>query len=29
MSRSKRERKIMNIAFVGMVGTYYGWMIQK
>ena len=27
MSRSKRERKIMTMAFVGMIGVYYGWMI--
>ena len=27
MSRSKKERKIMTMAFVGMIGTYYGWMI--
>jgi len=27
MNRSKNERKIMTIAFVGMIGTYYGWMI--
>ena len=27
MSRSKRERKIMTFAFVGMIGAYYGWMI--
>jgi hypothetical protein len=27
MSRSKRERKIMTFAFVGMIGVYYGWMI--
>jgi len=27
MSRSKRERKIMTMAFVGLIGTYYGWMI--
>jgi hypothetical protein len=27
MSRSKREREIMTMAFVGMIGAYYGWMI--
>ena len=27
MSRSKKERKIMTLAFVGMIGAYYGWMI--
>jgi len=27
MSRSKKERKIMTMAFVGMIGVYYGWMI--
>jgi hypothetical protein len=27
MSRSKKERKIMTMAFVGMIGAYYGWMI--
>ena len=27
MSRSKKERKIITIAFVGMIGGYYGWMI--
>ena len=27
MGRSKRERKIMTFAFVGMIGAYYGWMI--
>ena len=27
MGRSKRERKIMAFAFVGMIGAYYGWMI--
>jgi hypothetical protein len=27
MSRSKKERKIMTFAFVGMIGVYYGWMI--
>jgi len=27
MSRSKKERKIMSMAFVGMIGAYYGWMI--
>jgi len=27
MSRSKNGRKIMPIAFVGMIDAYYGWMI--
>jgi hypothetical protein len=27
MNRSKKERKIITIAFVGLIGTYYGWMI--
>ena len=27
MSRSKKERKLMTLAFVGLIGTYYGWMI--
>ena len=27
MSRSKKQRKLMTMAFVGMIGTYYGWMI--
>jgi len=27
MSRSKKERKLMTLAFVGLIGLYYGWMI--
>ena len=27
MSRSKKERKLMTLTFVGLIGTYYGWMI--
>jgi hypothetical protein len=27
MSRSKKQRKLMTLAFVGLIGTYYGWMI--
>ena len=27
MGRSKKQRKLMTVAFVGMIGTYYGWMI--
>ena len=27
MSRSKKQRKLMTVAFVGMIGLYYGWMI--
>ena len=27
MSRSKTERKIMTMVFVGGIGAYYGWMI--
>ena len=27
MSRSKKQRKLLTVAFVGMIGTYYGWMI--
>ncbi len=27
MSRSKKQRKLLTIAFVGLIGTYYGWMI--
>ena len=27
MSRSKKQRKLLTVAFVGMIGMYYGWMI--
>jgi hypothetical protein len=27
MNRSKKEKKIMTMTFVGMIGLYYGWMI--
>jgi len=27
MGRSKKQRKLMTVAFVGLIGTYYGWMI--
>ena len=27
MSRSKKQKKLMTVAFVGMIGLYYGWMI--
>ena len=27
ISRSKKQRKLMTLAFVGLIGTYYGWMI--
>ena len=27
MGRSKKQRKLMTVAFVGMIGLYYGWMI--
>ena len=27
MSRSKKQKKLMTVAFVGLIGTYYGWMI--
>ena len=27
MSRSKKERKIITMVFIGMIGLYYGWMI--
>ena len=27
MSRSKKQRKLMTLAFVGMIGMYYGWLI--
>ena len=27
LSRSKKERKIMTMVFVGIIGAYYGWMI--
>ena len=27
MSRSKKQKKLITVAFVGMIGLYYGWMI--
>ena len=27
MSRSKKQKKLLTVAFVGMIGMYYGWMI--
>ena len=27
MGRSKKQRKLLTVAFVGMIGMYYGWMI--
>ena len=27
MGRSKKQRKLMTVVFIGMIGVYYGWMI--